>query len=373
LNKDEIKFLREKDYKFIKELGRGGSGETILIQDEIIDKEFACKKLKPQGHDKKEELYKRFLNEIKILHNANHKNIVRIFNYYLYPEHKTGYVLMEYINGKSIDVYINENPNKIDDIFKQVISAFLELEKLKVLHRDIRPMNIMVSEGEIIKVIDFGFGKGQIYTKEENSVHLNWPYELPDEIDSGIYDFQTEIYFIGKLFEKIIKENRISKFSYKKILERMIIKMQSSRIESFFAIEREIINSTKNLIHFTDEEKSSYQKFANNMSEIISKIYSYSPYIDDLDKIEKGLENLYHCNMLEEFVQNSDKIISIFIEGNFKFWKNEQMPTIVFENFLNLYKHSDKGKRKVILNNIWSRLDSIDREKESPNLEELPF
>src|SRR4051812_10002029 len=114
MKKELIEFLRSKDYKFIKNIGQGGTGKTVLLEDEIINEMFVCKKYSPYYEDHKESYFKNFIDEIRLLHLIYHKNIVRVFNYYLYPEKTTGYVLMEYIDGMHVGDYISENPDKIN-------------------------------------------------------------------------------------------------------------------------------------------------------------------------------------------------------------------------------------------------------------------
>ena len=85
---------------------------------------------------------------------------MRIYNYYLYQESYLGYLQMEYIDGVPIDQYDPWDFDKQwDDIFIETISAFRYLESKNILHRDIRPANIMISHEQEVKVIDFGFGK----------------------------------------------------------------------------------------------------------------------------------------------------------------------------------------------------------------------
>ena len=151
MDKSEIKFIKEKEYKVIRELNRGGFGEALLIEDETINENFVCKKYSPYYAEDKEAYFKNFVQEIKLLHVLYHKNIVRVFNYYLYPEKHTGYILMEYVDGTDIQEYLKVNPDKINDVFIQTIQGFRHLEEFKILHRDIRPQNIMVNEGEPLK------------------------------------------------------------------------------------------------------------------------------------------------------------------------------------------------------------------------------
>ena len=114
-----IQFFRKKQYTFIKLLGQGGTGKTILIKDDVIDEVFVCKKYLTYYPEHQDQYFKYFIDEIKLLHTTYHRNIVRVFNYYLYPESKTGFILMEYIDGKSIDTHIADNPEKVNDIFLQ--------------------------------------------------------------------------------------------------------------------------------------------------------------------------------------------------------------------------------------------------------------
>ena len=154
-----VKFLRQKDYELIKEIGQGGTGRTVLLNDQIINEQFVCKKYAPSNPNDKLLYFENFVKEIKLLHLLYHKNLVRIFNYYLYPEHTTGYILMEYVQGLDISDFLKKNPEKLNDIFTQVIEVFKYLEENKILHRDIRPENILISEDGIVKIIDFGFAK----------------------------------------------------------------------------------------------------------------------------------------------------------------------------------------------------------------------
>jgi serine/threonine-protein kinase len=89
MSKDIIRFIKQKEYKFIKELGQGGLGKTILILDSEIGEQFVCKKYSPYDESLKDEYYDYFKNEIKVMFQVNHSNIIRIFNYYLYPEQRT--------------------------------------------------------------------------------------------------------------------------------------------------------------------------------------------------------------------------------------------------------------------------------------------
>lgn len=109
-NGDVIPFVKQKDYIMVNnDLGGGSFGKTVLLQDPFIDELFVAKKYEPEYDGIKEQFYKNFLDEIKILYKLNHRNIVRIYNYYAYENIYTGYILMEYIDGENIGDFIHRS------------------------------------------------------------------------------------------------------------------------------------------------------------------------------------------------------------------------------------------------------------------------
>ncbi len=366
-----IEFLRKKNYKFLQEIGQGGTGKTILIEDEYIDEIFICKKYSPYNEDDKELYYNYFIDEIKLLHTIHHKNIVRIFNYYLYPEQTTGYLLMEFIKGSLIDEFLKSNPDKLEDVFLQVIDGFKYLEEIKILHRDIRPGNILVSEKGVVKIIDFGFGKSIEYLDDQKSITLNWRYTTPNEFKDNIYDTKTEIYFIGKMFEEIILKLDNIDFKYNSIIQKMIINHEN-RISSFFNIYRECINLSNEYLDFNYSEKIIYKNFADNITNIIQKFSENIKYNSDLDEIIIELENLSNNSILEDNIQNNNKLIRIFIEGRYSFYTARKFTVSNILAFTSLLKSLPENKRKIVLNNLWERFDNVERFYEEID-DELPF
>ncbi len=370
---ETIKFIKEKDFKFIKELGEGACGKTILIKDETIDDLFVCKKYLPFYEQYRESLYKRFMDEVKILYKLNHKNIVRIFNYYMYPEIYRGYILMEYINGVTIDTYINQHPEMINSIFEQTIEAFAYLEKNKILHRDIRFNNIMITNYGEVKVIDFGFSK--IIKKQEDnekSISLNWWCELPNDFDINIYDFKTEIYFIGKLFEKLIIDNQINNFVYKEYIHLMINKDYYLREDSFQLIQNAMRNKLFCEMKFSKEERKIYLSFAKSISEALSYIYDSCSYETDANKIIQQLDSVYKKNMLEDYIQKNTSVLSCFLKGNYSYKTLQKFNIDELKAFIDWFKSCHTDKRNIILANLISRLDAMERCSDE-NSDDLPF
>jgi len=122
-----VEFLRKKDFELIEELGQGACGRTVLLHDPIIDEYFVCKKYSPISEALRDTLFDNFVRETKLLHRLNHINIVRVFNYYLYPEQRAGYIVMEYVRGSDIEDHLAAHPEDINEIFIQVIEGFAHL------------------------------------------------------------------------------------------------------------------------------------------------------------------------------------------------------------------------------------------------------
>jgi len=279
---------------------------------------------------------------------------------------------MEYIEGQNIDDHIKTNPELVNDIFKQTINGFKYLEDNGILHRDVRPENILVSKEGIVKIIDFGFGKKiEFQTEKRKSISLNWRYPKPLEFTDSIYDHTTEVYFIGKLFEEIIEENNIQNFSHSDLLSEMINPIYNKRISSFFEVDRRFIGGDPLGIDFSIDEKDTYREFASVLTSIYNKIENNCEYHKDIEKVIRSLEDTYRNSVLEEFVQNPSSITNCFISGNYYFNRKNKLSVDTLGRFIKLLKSSSLSKQRIIMNNLWQRLDSVARYSE--DFDNLPF
>lgn len=244
------------------------------------------------------------------------------------------------------------------------------------MHRNIRYTNILVDENGFVKIIDFGFEK-QIFSKSDfdrSYSSLNWWCQVPEDFQANIYDFKTELYFIGKLFEKLILDNEITSFSYNHILAKMCELNHIKRINSFENVQREIIKNENFDKLFNNSEKHIYQNFANELSQTISCIYKNTNYYSDIEVIQNKLSELYKNVMLEKIIPDNTKIIKCFINGSYKYFKRKDLQIDTLKQFLIFLKSCSKEKKNIILNNLHSRFDSIDRiDNNIINEEEIPF
>ncbi|MGA1980605.1 MAG: serine/threonine-protein kinase [Sedimentisphaerales bacterium] len=357
-----IEFLRKKDFRFIKELGSGACGKTVLLYDDIINEQFVCKKYAPYYEQDKELLFKNFIQEIKLLHLIYHRNIVRVFNYYIYPEHLTGYILMEYIKGYDIEEYLGQHPENINEVFLQTIQGFSYLESNNILHRDIRPQNLMVTEDGVVKIIDFGFGKQIFGTKDfDKSISLNWWCEPPSEFAIEVYDFTTEVYFVGKLFEKVLREKDIEQFKYASVLNGMCNLSPDKRLKLFSDIKKGILSEKFQGIEFSKNELKTYRDFSSCLFSIVSKIERNSKYFDDIEKIQARIEDLHKRVMLEEHLPNNSSLIQCFVNGSYYFSNENTFSVTLIKSFIDLLRSCSKEKRNIIFSNLHSKLDAVER------------
>lgn len=370
-----IKFSKPKYYEFVKALKAGGTGKTLLMRDSTINELFVCKKYDPEQKEYEGEFYNRFVEEIKIMYSVYHNNIVRIYDYFLYPEYKTGYIIMEYIKGENIEEYFRlADGEDINSIFVQIINAFLYLEQHNILHRDIRATNIMIDEKGDIKVIDFGFGKKLIEEQQENqaSVLLNWPAsKVPDEIYSEQYGIQTEIFYVGYLIKNIIEKYNIKCFKYGILLEKMIQVNPVNRIHSFEEIQNSIAEQTFEQINFTDEEKEIYQKFANSICALLYQIKDSLSIEKDSSIIIGKLRVILRDNSLEEYITNVTTLISIFVKSDYRYYNNK-VEVYKVKDFYEFFLNQADAVKEIILNNLYGRIGNIPV-IDSAFDEELPF
>ncbi len=356
-----IPFLRRRDYVFVKALGQGACGETVLLRDDLIDSLFVCKKFAPFDESLRQELFKNFLREIQLLHEVHHQNVVRVFNYYLYPDKWTGYILMEYVEGSDVEEHLRLQPETVNEMFLQAIEGFAYLEACQVLHRDIRPQNILVRHDGIVKIIDLGFGKRVQATKDfDKSISLNWWCEPPNEFLHGMYDHTTEVYFVGKLFEKLIRELGIEHFKYLALLERMCKRDAAERMTSFLEVKNETSLDRAYDIDFADHEREAYRDFADAVLERITKIESGAKYATDLDVIRAQLETVHRNCMLEETLPDCAPVLRTFVNGQY-YYRKAGFPTWVLKNFLGFMRGGSTEKQRIALANLHTRLDAVQR------------
>jgi serine/threonine-protein kinase len=375
-NEELVRFTKQRDYIMVNnDLGRGSLGKTVLLQDPFIDELIVAKKYEPDPSlpmDAKEKFYKNFLDEIKILYKLNHRNIVRVYNYYAHEDISTGYILMEYIEGSTIGDFITNDfvPSEqisLDNMFSQLIDAFQHIEKHKIAHRDIRESNIMIDITGTVKIIDFGLGKiFEPTVKEINSLNSIINREnsdiLPQERYDGTYSSKTDMFYLAELLKRLLGnagKSNDAEFSYHDILNKMIKINPDERFSDFTEI-REIID--KYNFRNTDisaVDKEIYQNFTNSLSQAITSFLDERKFRYDINRFVSKLENTLRNNSFEDIIQDNRDIIRSIICGKYRYKSNIPIFRVDVEKFLNWFKNSTSQMQQLIHANIISKLSII--------------
>ena len=194
-------------YEIIEELGQGGMGKVYRAFDKKIEEEVALKLLKPEiAADRK--TIERFRNELKFARKIRHANVCGMFD--LGEEGKTLFISMEYVRGEDLKSFIRRakqlNVGTAIAIARQVAEGLAEAHKLGVIHRDLKPHNIMIDKEGNAKIMDFGIARtlAGAGTTAEGVIIGTPEYMSPEQVEGKAADQRADIYALGViLFEML--------------------------------------------------------------------------------------------------------------------------------------------------------------------------
>lgn len=194
-------------YEIIEELGRGGMGTVYRALDKEINEEVAIKFLKPEIAED-ESTIERFRNELKIAHKIAHKNVCKM--YHLAKEEGTHYITMEYVPGESLKKFI-QNKGKLPEekaitIAKQIANGLSEAHEMGVVHRDLKPQNIMIDPEGKAKIMDFGIARSlaAIGVTQTGMIIGTPDYMSPEQVEGRESDQRSDIYSLGVLLYEMV-------------------------------------------------------------------------------------------------------------------------------------------------------------------------
>ena len=194
-------------YKLVKSLGEGGMADVHLAIDTIINREVAVKILRGElGNDPVTLL--RFQREANAASKLNHPNVVQVYDVGAYEDRH--FIVMEYIRGRTLKQLIQLrgalHKEEALSIMKQLLSAISEAHKQNIIHRDIKPQNVLVKDDGTVKITDFGIALAHnaVQLTQTDAV-LGSAHYLPPEITRGeIATVQSDIYSLGIVFYELL-------------------------------------------------------------------------------------------------------------------------------------------------------------------------
>lgn len=312
-------------YEILEQIGIGGMSVVYKAKCHLLDRYVAIKVLK-EDLTNDEEFIKKFRKESQAAASLSHPNIVNIYDvgYDKIDGKDIHYIVMEYINGKTLKEVITEkgklSESQTLDYSIQIAEALKHAHKNHIIHRDIKPHNIMITEDNIVKVTDFGIARAvtsSTITTTSNvlgSVH----YFSPEQARGGYTDEKSDIYSLGivmyemltgklpfngetpigialkhvqdEIIPPIVENPNISS-SFNEIILKCVKKRQSDRYQNI----DELLSDLKNIL-LNKNEMSSVHDETLDMTILMPPVSNKSPNNDNGNKKDNFNRNSNNGN-----------------------------------------------------------------------------
>ncbi len=187
-------------YKVLKLIGSGGMANVYLAHDMILDRDVAVKMLRVD-YSNDPDFLRRFQREAYSVTTLSHPNIVS--SYDVGEEDGLQYIVMEYVEGETLKEYIQSHtpirPKEVLRIMEQLTSAIAHAHHFQIVHRDVKPQNVLINKDGNVKVTDFGIATASTAATitQTNSVLGSVHYLSPEQARGGVANKKSDIYSLG--------------------------------------------------------------------------------------------------------------------------------------------------------------------------------
>ena len=194
-------------YQIIKSIGEGGMANVYLAYDTILDRNVAVKILRGDLATD-EKFVRRFQREALSASSLSHPNIVEVYD--VGEDNGNYYIVMEYIEGKHLKELIKKRGkltlSEVVDIMSQICEGMAVAHDSYIIHRDIKPQNIMILDSGLVKITDFGIAMALNSTQltQTNSVMGSVHYLPPEQASGKGSTMQSDIYSMGILMYELL-------------------------------------------------------------------------------------------------------------------------------------------------------------------------
>ena len=323
INKGE---LVDNRYKIISSIGEGGMANVYLAWDTILEREVAVKILRGDLADD-DKFVRRFQREANSASSLKHPNIVEMYD--VGEDNGKYFIVMEYVNGKTLKSLIKKrgalNLNEAVDIMLQLTSGIACAHDSYIIHRDIKPQNIMILEDGRVKITDFGIAMALNNNEltQTNSVMGSVHYLPPEQASGSGCTIKSDIYSLGILMFELFT-GRVP-FKGDNAVE-IAIKHMKEPIPSVCNINPNIPQSIENIIlkACAKNPKNRYDSVYEMYNDLkvalepehandLRVTYRYPEHVVDEEKeVEKLESNLENVEEIEEtYVDKADKRINM--------------------------------------------------------------
>ena len=287
--------LIDDRYKIIKSIGEGGMANVYLAYDTILEREVAVKILRGDLAED-EKFVRRFQREANAASSLKHPNIVEVYD--VGEDDGKYFIVMEFINGKTLKSLIKKRGaltlEEVVDIMLQLTSAVACAHDSYIIHRDIKPQNVMILEDGRVKITDFGIAMALNNNEltQTNSVMGSVHYLPPEQANGNGSTTKSDIYSLGILMFELLT-GRLP-FKGENAVEIAIKQMKES-IPSVKSIDPNIPQTVENVILM------SCAKNPKNRYETVRDMYEdIKTSLDPIRKDEKRVVYKYPENDLED-------------------------------------------------------------------------
>jgi serine/threonine-protein kinase len=194
-------------YEIQRSLAQGGMAEVYLARDRLLDRPVALKALFPE-YAREPSFVERFRREAQAAANLNHPNIVAIYDWG--QETGTYFIVMEYVEGRSLrDVIRSDGPidaPQAAEITAEIASALAFAHRTGVVHRDVKPGNVLITQSGIVKVTDFGIARAGASDglTQTGSVMGTATYFSPEQAQGLAVDGRSDVYSLGIVLYEMV-------------------------------------------------------------------------------------------------------------------------------------------------------------------------
>ena len=203
------------NYKIISCLGAGGMGEVYLAHHKLLDTDVALKLLFPDRNSSAEDpSFEPLIHEARLASKLKSPHIVSVTDAQIDRRLNVGYIVMEYVRGKDLESMLSGPLMSEDSVLntaRQVAKALAEAAKLNIVHRDIKPGNIMITDDGTVKLADLGIAKssGDTDLSPGNSITGTVHFAAPEQLlNAEAVDARADIYSLGATMYNLLSGQR---------------------------------------------------------------------------------------------------------------------------------------------------------------------